>query len=88
MAGERRLHTSHWGAFEAEVEACVTLLAGLSRPVLQLTKRVLAEGAGRSLMDAFDGAEERYLCDLMKLRDPHEGLAAFLEKRAPAWQDA
>ena len=32
------------GSFEAEVEACVTLLAGLSRPVLQLTKRVLAEG--------------------------------------------
>jgi hypothetical protein len=41
-----------------------------------------------SLMDAFDDAEERYLCDLMGLRDPHEGLAAFLEKRAPAWQDA
>lgn len=74
--------------FEAEVEAYVTLLASLSRPVLQLAKRVLAEGMGMSLTDAFEDAEERYLNDLMRLRDPHEGLAAFLEKRTPAWQDA
>lgn len=75
-------------SFEAEVEAYVTLLAGLSRPVLRLTKRVLIEGMGMSLTDAFEDAEERYLYDLMRLQDPHEGLAAFLEKRTPAWQDA
>ena len=75
-------------AFEAEVEATVSLLAGLSRPVLQLAKRVVVEGAGLALADAFEDAERRYLEDLMRLRDPHEGLAAFLEKRTPAWQDA
>ena len=75
-------------SFETEVEAYVTHLAGLSRPVLQLTKQVVHEGMGVTLAAAVEGAEERYLNDLMRLRDPHEGLAAFLEKRTPVWKDA
>ena len=75
-------------SFESEVEAYITLLSSLSRPVLQLTKKVVAEGMGVPLADAFQVAEVRYRRDLMRLHDPHEGLAAFLEKRAPIWQDA
>jgi cyclohexa-1,5-dienecarbonyl-CoA hydratase len=31
--------------------------------------------------------EELYLGPLMDTEDAHEGLAAFLEKRAPVWKD-
>jgi len=32
-------------------------------------------------------AEEIYLGSLMRTEDAHEGLAAFLEKRAPSWKN-
>jgi enoyl-CoA hydratase/carnithine racemase len=31
--------------------------------------------------------EELYLGPLMDTEDAHEGLAAFMEKRAPVWKD-
>jgi len=31
--------------------------------------------------------EQTYLEKLMQTRDPVEGLTAFLEKRAPRWED-
>lgn len=63
-------------------------LAGLSRPVLALTKRAVLEGLERSLDDALEHADALYLDDLMRLNDPHEGLAAFAEKREPVWSDS
>jgi enoyl-CoA hydratase/carnithine racemase len=33
-------------------------------------------------------AESIYLNELMSLSDAHEGIAAFLEKRTPAWSHA
>jgi hypothetical protein len=38
--------------------------------------------------DAMQRAESLYLNELMRLRDPHEGLAAFIDKRRPVWQEA
>lgn len=73
---------------DARVEEYVERLAGLSRPVLHLTKRTVVEGLELPMMEAFQRAEDRYLDELMALRDPHEGLAAFLEKRSPVWSDA
>lgn len=51
-----------------------------------------AVGAARSEFNAaFLGAivrlETLYLDDLMSLKDPEEGLRAFLEKRRPVWAD-
>jgi cyclohexa-1,5-dienecarbonyl-CoA hydratase len=37
---------------------------------------------------AIDRAERVYLDRLMRTHDAHEGIAAFIEKRAPAWKDA
>ncbi|UCG75855.1 MAG: enoyl-CoA hydratase/isomerase family protein [Gemmatimonadota bacterium] len=75
-------------AFEDAVEELVGRLAALSRPVLRLTKRTVVEGLERPAWEPLDRAEEVYLRDLMELADPHEGLAAFLEKRKPVWKDA
>lgn len=63
-------------------------IAMLSRPVLRLTKAVIIESFGVPLRSAVEGAEQSYLNELMALEDPHEGLAAFMEKRAPAWKGA
>ncbi len=42
----------------------------------------------RTFLRDIDALERLYLDELMKLRDPEEGLRAFLEKRQPAWNDA
>ncbi len=71
--------------FDAGVEEYATSMAALSGPVLRLTKRALREGEAGTPGDAMRRVERLYLDDLMKLDDAHEGLAAFTEKRAPAW---
>jgi cyclohexa-1,5-dienecarbonyl-CoA hydratase len=60
-------------------------LAELSRPVLALTKRAVLESLELPASEALEAADRLYLTELMALRDPHEGLAAFMEKRAPVW---
>ena len=74
--------------FREAVETYIDGLAGLSGPVLRLAKRTVVDGMATPLTDALDVAEERYLHELMDLEDPHEGLAAFMEKREPVWRNA
>lgn len=74
--------------FAEGVAAYVDGLAGLSRPVLRLTKAAIRDGLPLPVNRAIEHAEQLYLDDLMSLEDPHEGLAAFMEKRAPAWKGA
>lgn len=69
------------------VEEVVSRFVALSRPVLCLTKRAVIEGMEMPLPDALERADFLYLEELMRLEDPHEGLAAFLEKRQPTWKD-
>ena len=76
------------GEFAAEVDAYVAGLASLSRPVLRLAKATTRECMDLPPHKAIQRAERRYLRDLMALEDPHEGLAAFLEKRSPVWKGA
>lgn len=71
--------------FDAAVEEYVVSMAALSGPVLRLTKRALHEGAAGTPHDAMRRLERLYLDELMQMDDAHEGLAAFSEKRAPAW---
>jgi cyclohexa-1,5-dienecarbonyl-CoA hydratase len=70
---------------EAVVEVAATIAAH-SRPVLELTKRAVAGSLDRPLADALLAADDLYLTELMQLHDPHEGLAAFMEKREPVWR--
>jgi cyclohexa-1,5-dienecarbonyl-CoA hydratase len=75
-------------SFEEEVRTAARDMAGLSRPVLRVAKRAVREGASRSLEAALDLADALYLEELLSLEDAAEGVAAFLEKREPAWKDA
>jgi cyclohexa-1,5-dienecarbonyl-CoA hydratase len=73
--------------FEEAVDEYIAKLAGLSAPVLQLTKRSITETMGKPFDDAMRGVEDLYLGELMDTEDANEGLTAFLEKRKPEWKD-
>jgi cyclohexa-1,5-dienecarbonyl-CoA hydratase len=76
----------------AAADEFVGKLANLSGAVLRLTKRAVRVGSSggstdSSFADGLAAVEELYLGSLMETEDAHEGLAAFMEKRAPVWKD-
>lgn len=72
---------------EAALEKVLRGLLASSRPALVATKRAIARGRGDRFREALAESIEIYLDELMSSRDPVEGLRAFLEKRAPAFED-
>lgn len=73
-------------AFAAERDAVLERLARLSGPALEAARRAVNEGCEGSLDGALARTEAVYRWDLMRLPDAHEGIAAFLERRPPAWR--
>jgi cyclohexa-1,5-dienecarbonyl-CoA hydratase len=71
--------------FDARVEQYVEQLRKLSRPVVRMAKRATVEVARQQFLRRLEQIEHLYLDELMKLSDSHEGITAFLEKRAPHW---
>lgn len=74
--------------FEARVDEYMKQFASLSRPVLRATKRATLQGLRGDAERRIAEAERAYMDELMKMHDPVEGLAAFVEKRAPRWRHA
>jgi|CXWL01.1.fsa_nt_gi cyclohexa-1,5-dienecarbonyl-CoA hydratase len=74
--------------FDAQVQAYLDQLRSLSRPVVRLAKRAVSQPARRLVLNELDRNEHIYLNELMKLSDAGEGIAAFMEKRAPKWKHA
>ncbi|MBI3733625.1 MAG: enoyl-CoA hydratase, partial [Chloroflexi bacterium] len=72
-------------SFESDVAAFVQRLTNLSGAVLRATKRALNAGADDAARLA--EIERIYLDELMPMADANEGLAAFIEKRKPVWQE-
>ncbi|HEX9923335.1 MAG TPA: enoyl-CoA hydratase-related protein [Anaerolineae bacterium] len=62
-------------------------LTGLSSSILRYTRQAATLGASGSFDQALKAVETLYLDEMMQTHDAHEGLAAFMEKRAPVWQD-
>ncbi|MFQ5614481.1 MAG: enoyl-CoA hydratase/isomerase family protein [Anaerolineae bacterium] len=71
----------------AAADELIGKLAALSGSVLRHARRAAKLGANGSFQGALAAVEKFYLEDLMQVHDAHEGLAAFMEKRAPAWRD-
>ena len=61
-------------------------LLGRSAAVARLAKRAASAGEEMPFPRALDEAERIYLRELVATRDMTEGIAAFLEKRQPAWK--
>ena len=62
-------------------------LAKLSGAVLRLTKRAVRIGSAGRFAEGLAAVEELYLGPLMSTEDAHEGLVAFMGKRAPVWKE-
>ena len=73
--------------FQAESEQFIQKLISQSSVVLELTKRAMLAGQCKTYREAMPAIEELYLDKLMSTEDANEGLAAFMEKRKPAWKD-
>ncbi len=74
--------------FEEQSEAYLDGIRTLSRPVVRLAKKATTLVAREQILAHLERAERLYLDELMTLSDAHEGIAAFIEKRAPAWSHA
>ena len=71
---------------EAAVQDAVQQLSRLSPVVLAITKKANYAWDSMHFDKGLARAEKIYLEELMKTEDVHEGINAFLEKRAPVWK--
>ena len=62
-------------------------LRELSATALEMTRRAIDMGQGRTLEAALKEIEDIYLHELMKTADAAEGINAFMEKRKPVWRN-
>lgn len=73
-------------SLQEETEKVLTGFSKSSATVLRYLKRAATIDLRRRFETALAGIETLYLNELMKTHDANEGLAAFLEKRAPEWK--
>jgi cyclohexa-1,5-dienecarbonyl-CoA hydratase len=74
------------GELESRVDEIREQLLSKSAAVTQLTKRAVDGRPAKAFEAALAEAERIYLEELTRTEDMNEGLAAFLEKRAPTWK--
>ncbi len=74
-------------SYEQEFDQFLERFNKISTVVLQHTKKAIRLGIGDDFDTQIDKVEEYYLNELMKTHDANEGLQAFVEKRAPEWQN-
>jgi cyclohexa-1,5-dienecarbonyl-CoA hydratase len=72
---------------ERKAAEIIGSLRNLSAAALELTKRAMDLGRGRTLDATLQAIEDMYLHELMKTHDANEGVNAFIEKRKPLWRD-
>ena len=80
-------HVVPSSALEQKTQEVLTRLRELSATALEMTRRALDLGNGRTLDAALRDAEDIYLLELMKTNDAGEGISAFMEKRKPVWRN-
>ena len=74
------------GELEAAVQEAVHQLSQFSPAALAITKKANYAWDSMHFDKGLARAEKIYIEELMKTEDVHEGINAFLEKRAPVWK--
>jgi cyclohexa-1,5-dienecarbonyl-CoA hydratase len=74
------------GGFASEAGRWIERLVTLSGTALRYAKRAVGTARELPLRDAHAEVQRLYLEELMRTSDAEEGLAAFLEKRAPVFR--
>jgi cyclohexa-1,5-dienecarbonyl-CoA hydratase len=69
-----------------KLEELLNQLRQMSAPALEMTRRALTAASGLSFDEALKRTEALYLNQLMALKDPQEGIEAFIQKRSPNWK--
>jgi methylglutaconyl-CoA hydratase len=72
-------------ALDAEIERLLRQLLAASPAALAATKRLLADVVEAPMDDVLLAATAKCIADARTSPEGREGIAAFLEKRAPAW---
>lgn len=73
-------------ALETKAEELLTTLRQMSAPALEMARRVIVQTMGLGFEESLKRAEDIYLNELMSLKDPQEGVEAFIAKRPPRWK--
>lgn len=71
---------------EKKAEEVFALLRQMSAPALEITRMAMIQAMGLGFNDALKRTEDIYLNKLMALKDPEEGIEAFIAKRLPKWK--
>lgn len=80
-------HVYPLAEFDASFAKFLKTFTNLSGSVMRMTKRAIRMAKGLPFPEALGKVEKLYLGEMMATKDAKEGLAAFLEKRAPKWTD-
>jgi cyclohexa-1,5-dienecarbonyl-CoA hydratase len=72
---------------EPKLLEVLSKLRELSATSLELTRKAIDLGRGRTLDAELSEVEDVYLHELMKTKDANEGINAFVAKRKPVWSD-
>lgn len=78
--------TAEEGELEDRLREIAERLTENSAAAARIIKKAARAGRADDLAGPLDAAEAIYLSELTATEDMHEGLAAFLERRPPAWR--
>ena len=90
-AGEARLlglvsYVVSPSELETKTEEILNMLRHKSAPALDMACRAVTRTEGLPFEEALKKTEDIYLNELMSLKDPIEGIEAFIEKRQAHWK--
>ena len=74
-------------SFEGELDEFIRPFSEMSLVGIKYSKKGIALGLETNFLQGLEQIEKMYLDELMSSQDANEGLQAFMDKRAPSWNN-